>query len=522
MPDSLHEVLLDPGTYPERSKEIEVRETHISKVYLTETHAYKFKKPLDLGFLDFGTLEKRRHFCNEELRLNKRFCPDIYLDVVSLNMQRNSFKINGPGKAVEYAVKMQRLPENRMLDRLLGDAQSIELTSEIERLAGKLKDIYPTLPPCRKNDENNHFKMVQTNWQENFEQTRPYIGRTINGDLFELGRQRVDRLLDEYASTMERREKNGFVRDCHGDLHSRNICMTRDICIYDCIEFNRRFRIGDICGDIAFLLMDLDFRGHHDLSELLLEKVKPVLGDMEDADKLIPFYKFYRAWVRGKVQSFLLDEEDIEEDQRREAGQTAARYFNLAFGLQAPPGLILTCGLMGTGKTTVARGLEAATCATLLRSDVIRKEIFGADSHQSAQADFKEGIYTEEKTERTYEELLKRAGKAIEKGRPVIVDASFRKASNREDFAKLASRCDVPFLILHVDCPPDLALTRLDRRQSEESDASDARRALYTQQANVFEKPSDKDAKIDVDTSQEVDYNVSLILSRYLKMTGTT
>lgn len=521
MPDSHHRVLLDPATYPERSGGIDFRETHISTVYLTEMHAYKFKKPLDLGFLDFRTLEKRRHFCHEEVRLNKRFCNDIYLDVVSLNKHGESFKINGPGETVDYAVMMRRLPENRMLDSLLRGSQSTELVNEIDRLGDKLKEIYPTLPTSRSSNESDHLEMVRTNWQENFDQTRPYIGRTINRDLFELGRQKVETFLNDYAPALKQRENKGFVRDCHGDLHSRNICMTENICIYDCIEFNRRFRIGDIAGDIAFLLMDLDFRGHHGLSERLLDKVKQILGPEEETAELIPFYKFYRAWVRGKVESFLLDEENIEEDKRRDAGQTASRYFNLAFGLLAPPGLILTCGLMGTGKTTVARALAAATGATLLRSDVIRKEIFGLDSSQSATADFNEGLYTEDKTERTYEELWKRAKKTIEEDRPVIVDASFRKSSNRKEFEDLASRCEVPFLILHVDCPADLALSRLDRREREESDASDARRELYRQQANAFEKPSGKETKIDVDTSQEVDYNVSLILSQYLKMTGT-
>nr|NIQ96347.1 AAA family ATPase [Desulfuromonadales bacterium]NIR33573.1 AAA family ATPase [Desulfuromonadales bacterium]NIS42272.1 AAA family ATPase [Desulfuromonadales bacterium] len=444
MPETLHRHLLDPATYRESCAQVEFRETHISRVYLTDRHAFKFKKPLDLGFLDFSSLAYRRHFCQEELRLNRRFCSEIYLDVVTLNRSAEGYRINGPGETLDYAVRMKRLPEERMLDSLLADSRDKDLTAEIDRLADKLVEIYPTLPTFRASGDDSHVAMMRANWQENFRQTRPYIGQTINHELFELGRHRVGRLLDRVEPTMTRREKDGFVRDCHGDLHSRNICMTQDICIYDCIEFNRRFRIGDIIGDIAFLLMDLDFRNRRALSERLLEKAAPILGDAGDIAELIPFYKFYRAWVRGKVQSFLVDEEDTAEDVRREARQQALKYFNLGFGELAPSGLILTCGLSGTGKTTVARALSETTGAMLLRSDVIRKEIFGHDSRQARPGGFNKGLYTAEKTARTYAELRKRSEKILAEGKTVIADASFGKAADRLSFAALAKRCKVP------------------------------------------------------------------------------
>lgn len=521
MSGALHRHLLDPATWPESCEQVEFRETHISRVYLTDKHAFKFKKPLDLGFLDFSSLEKRRFYCHEEVRLNRRFCREIYLDVVTLNREGNGFAINGEGETVDYAVRMLRLPEKRMLDSLIADVSPDALSGEIDRLGDKLAEIYPELP-LSTGEEKSHVQMMRENWQENFSQTRPYIGRTIDRELFELGRNRVERQMERLLPIMQRRQSDGFVRDCHGDLHSRNICMTPDICIYDCIEFNRRFRIGDIVGDIAFLLMDLDFRDRHALSARLLEQVRPILGDAEDVEALVPFYKFYRAWVRGKVQSFLLDEEDVDESVRRDARRQAVRYFNLGFATQAPSGLFLTCGMSGTGKTTLAIALARTTGAELLRSDVIRKEIAGLDSDQPAPEAFGEGLYSPEHTERTYAELAKRAKNALDRGRTVVTDASFGKAQHRRRFEDVARRSAVPFQILHLTCPRDLALERLDRRQDAGEDASDADRRIYARQIETFEEPAPEEPKIVIDTSLDVDYNISSILHRYLRMTGTT
>lgn len=511
--------LLDPDTYPEKTLRVEVRETHISRVYLTDTHAYKFKKPLDLGFLNFVTLDSRKHYCHEEVRLNQRFCPQIYLGVVTLNRRGDRFSINGPGEVIDYAVQMRRMPEALMLDQLL-EQPDASLSTDMERLASTLKSLYPKLPVCKRNKPNRYLDLMSENWNENFSQTHPFIGHTLPKELFHVAKQYVAGFFAEHASALLRREDNGFVRDCHGDLHSKNICMMDPICVYDCIEFNERFRIADILSDIAFLLMDLEFRGHRPLAKQLKEELQPILGNTPDIDSLLPFYKLYRAWVRGKVQSMLFSETDVEEALRLKAGQNAARYFNLALGNVCPPGLVLTCGLMGTGKTTVAQSLTESTGANLLRSDVIRKELMGSQGDKSHDAPFNGGIYAPDRTRKTYEALFERTEEALEAGTMVIVDASFSQTTERNRFTDLAKRKGRPCLLLQITCRRSLAFQRLDRRRQKGDDASDGRRDLYDLQAARFEFPGREESKMTVDTSKNVDYNVSLILSQYLGKAG--
>lgn len=513
-PLDIHQQLLDPATYPEATRCVEFRETHISRVYLTDAHAYKLKKPLNLGFLDFSTLERRGFFCAEEVRLNRRFAPDTYLGVVELRRDQGRLRFGGPGELLEFAVRMRRLPEERMLDRLIDNAAP-DLPAEIERLARHLAPLLATATVCRDEAEGNQVAVVSNNCAENLAQTVPAIGRILSAEahwaMTRLTRAQLDRLSPLLAA----RETRGYVRDGHGDLHARNICMTDPIQVYDCIEFCRRFRVADVAAELAFLLMDLDFRGCRDLAARFLATYLECANDPE-LIQLLGFYKSYRAWVRGKVDSLLANETEVDATMRAEAQLRSRRYFNLALGYHVPATLVLTAGLMGVGKTTLARALAAALGGTLLRSDVVRKELAGIDPSSFQAEPFGTGLYTPAMNARTYAELGRRAQALLASGTTVIVDASFATSSERNSFFALADALGIPARLLHLQCDRATALARLDRRLAERSDASDGRSELVQAQAAVFEPLPASPQVIEIDSSAEVDYNVQKIICQLL------
>jgi len=507
----MHRQLLDPATYPEPTDSVEFRETHISRVYLTDSHAYKLKKPLDLGFLDFTTLERRGFFCAEEVRLNQRFAPGVYLGVAELREAPDgTLRFGGHGTLREFAVRMRRLPENRMLDRML-DGAAPDLPDEIERLARHLAPLLAASAVCRE----DHLAVVRGNCMENLAQTLPAVGQALSDEAHRaMSGLTITQLLN-LAPLIAAREARGYVRDGHGDLHARNICMADPIQVYDCIEFCRRFRVADIAAELAFLLMDLEFRGRRDLAERFLATYQTQAADPE-LNILLPFYKSYRAWVRGKIDALLANEAEVDATMRRQALERARRHFNLALGYHVPAMLLLTTGLMGVGKTTFARALAAAVCGTLLRSDVVRKELAGIDRGEPRPEAYGTGLYAPEMTARTYTELQRQAGTALQRGELVIIDAAFTKAAERQAFLALAERLGKPARLLHLHCDPATTLARLDRRQADGRDASDGRRELLPVQAAAFEPLRPGPQLIEIDSSAAVDYNVQQLLCRLL------
>lgn len=511
-----HQWLLDPASYPEPTTGVEFRETHISRVYLTDTRAYKFKKPLNLGFLDFSTLARRRHFCAEELRLNRRFAPAVYLDVVTLRQHGGRLSFGGPGRLLDVAVRMRRLPEERMLDRLL-EAGTPGLREEITRLAVSLAPLLAKTEICTgSGPDGDNAASVRANCLENLAQTEPLVGEALSPEGHRLMTAITRRELDRLEPLLRRRQIEGFVRDGHGDLHAANICMTEPVTLYDCIEFSRRFRVADVAAELAFLLMDLDARGRRDLAAHFVAVYLAHAPDPE-LHVLLPFYKSYRAWVRGKVDALLAATAEAGTAGGAAALTLARRYFNLALGYQLPAALYLTAGLMGVGKTTLARALSTATGAILLRSDEIRKELAGLPSALPNRDRFGSGLYAPEMTERTYAALRERAAQALSAGTPVIVDASFARRRERTAFAALAAAEQRPAYLLHLHCPEETALARLRRRVAEATDASDGRPELYHRQAADFEPMAAGDAVIDIDTAHPVDYNVQMILCHLLR-----
>ncbi|MCL2684796.1 MAG: gluconokinase [Candidatus Bathyarchaeota archaeon] len=320
------EAMLKPETYPDPVNKIELVQTHISFVFITEKYVYKIKKPVNFGFRDFSTLEKRQIYCRKELQLNRRLCPHIYLDVVPI-YKTDKLHIGGDGETVEYAVKMLRLPQERLMSELLQKNQITEKTiDEIAAIVAKFHSEAQTSP------EINTFgglEIVKTNWVENFAQTQKYIDQTISQTDYNLIQQKITDFMDLNSALFESRIADGRVRDCHGDLYSSNIFVTDPICIFDAIEFNDRFRYSDIASDVAFLAMDLDYQNRNDLSNYFIKQYILYSKDAQLA-QMLPFYKCYRAYVRGKVVSFRLDDPNIVVADKRLAVKEASAYFQLA------------------------------------------------------------------------------------------------------------------------------------------------------------------------------------------------
>jgi len=320
------EALMKPEAYDEEPGKIELTQTHISFVFLTRNFVYKLKKAVDLGFLDFTTLEKRRFFCEKELDLNRRLCEGMYLEVVPIN-RSNIIKIKGEGETVEYAVKMKRMPQERMMNKLL-EENKVD-SKLIDRIAKIIAEFHSKAETNKRISKFGSLAIIETNWKENFDQTKEFVGKTISTEDFKFIRERIDDFMKRNVSLFEKRIAEGRVRDCHGDIHSGNIFVTDRIYIFDAIEFNERFRYSDVASDIAFLAMDLDFKGRTDLSKFFVERYVKYSGDQE-LTKLLPFYKCYRAYVRGKVVSFKLEDPSVTSEEKSVAIKEAKAYFKLA------------------------------------------------------------------------------------------------------------------------------------------------------------------------------------------------
>lgn len=480
--------LLEPEAYPEEERPREVRlvETHISWLFLTGRFVYKVKKPVNFGFLDFTALEGRRHFCHEEVRLNRRLSPDVYLGVVEVVRRGGRYALYGAGEVVDYAVRMRQLPGDRWLSVLLERGQAGE--AEVRRVARRIARFHRSAETGPEVTRTGALETVRFNAEENFRQTEPYIGRTLDRPLYERVRAYTRAFLEVREPLFRRREREGRIRDGHGDLHAAQINLEDGIAIIDCIEFNTRFRYGDVAADLAFLAMDLDRHGRPDLERVLVEEWVRETGD-RGALEVLPYYKCYRAYVRGKVESFRLDEPGLPEAERTAAGERARRYFALAgeYARLRGPALLLTAGLMGTGKSTLARGLAEALGARLLSSDVVRKELAGIPPEEHRYEPWGEGIYSPSFTERTYRELHGRARALLRRGEVVVVDASYRARAWREEARRVAEEVGAPFWVVETACPEGEVLRRLAGRLAGAPTASDGRPELLSAQRAHFE-----------------------------------
>lgn len=326
---SLIHDLQDPDQLPDPSGRVKVVQTHISIVFVADDFVYKVKKPVNFGFLDFSTLEKRLRFCQREIELNRRLSKDIYLDVLPVVFNGKKHLIGaGPGEIVEYAVKMKRIPEDRLMKSMF---DSEKLSDEhLEKIARVLAKFHSSARRDLDIDRFGEPEKFRINTDENFEQVEKYIGKTISEKQFHLLKTWTDKFYKSNHDLFLKRIKAEKVRDCHGDLHMEHICLMDDVSIIDCIEFNDRFRYGDALADIAFLIMDLEYHGGNELSDKLWKKYSEITVET-GAEDLLTFYKVYRAFVRGKVIGFQIDDEAISDEKKQEAVKTAGKYFDLAY-----------------------------------------------------------------------------------------------------------------------------------------------------------------------------------------------
>jgi aminoglycoside phosphotransferase family enzyme len=320
------EALLSPDAYKEETGQIELRQTHISFIFLTRDFAYKVKKAVDFGFLDFTTLEKRRFFCEKELVLNRRLCGDMYIDLVPIK-KSDVIRMNGEGETIEYAVKMRRISEEKIMTRLLEEGKVDK--EVIDRIAQIIAEFHLKAENSEKIDEFGSFSIIDTNWRENFEQTQEFIDITISSKDYHLIHEKVINFMKKNYTVLEKRVADKRIRECHGDIHSGNIFIDDNVYIFDAIEFNERFRYSDCASDVAFLAMDLDLKNRKDLSDYLIQKYVHYSLDNE-LDKVLTFYKCYRAYVRGKVIGFKINDPNMDDNDKIDAQKEAIEYFNLA------------------------------------------------------------------------------------------------------------------------------------------------------------------------------------------------
>ena len=511
-PPALVKALLKPEVYPHNPQKVELVQTQMSFVFLTGDYVYKVKKPVDLGYLDYTTLEKRRFFCHQELELNRRLCPEIYLEVVPIVRSKGQIRIGGEGETIEYAVKMRQLPREQMMDSLLPLNRVTE--EMVVNVAEKLAAFHDKARTSPEISAFGELDAITTNTEENFIQTERYIDISIPSQKYHHIKAYTDNFVESNKSLFHRRVKNGRIKDCHGDLHAAHICFSDGIHIYDCIEFNDRFRYGDVASEVAFLAMDLDRYQRADLSQAFVNAYVRLSQDKE-LPQLLNFYKCYRAYVRGKVESFKLDDPYISE---KEASLTAAQgYFNLAYRYtKEKPLLLITAGLVGTGKTAVAQTLGRSLGLTVISSDVTRKELAGISPTEHRFEQFEGGIYSEDFSRKTYDEMFAQASKLLSRGQSVILDASFKKRPDRLRARSLAEEAKADFAVIECILDEDTVKSRLEQRLKKEGSVSDGRWEIFESQKQDFDKVTEfpSENHIILDTSQPMSNIIKIVLER--------
>ncbi|MBN1152544.1 MAG: AAA family ATPase [Dehalococcoidia bacterium] len=485
----------------------------MSLLFFAGDFVYKVKKPVDLGYLDYSTLSNRKRFCEQEVLLNRRLCADVYLGVVPITLRDAALRVEGTGDAVEYAVKMRRLPQDRMLDQLLATGQAD--SSTMDAIAARVAAFHSSAAATPDIAAFGRLETIRANTDENFAQTLPYVGRTITRTTHDLLERYTNGYLDTQRPLLERRVAEGRIRDCHGDLHVAHVCLTDNVCIYDCIEFNDRFRYGDVASEVAFLAMDLDRFRRSDLSRRFVDSY---VTDSSDAgvSELLPFYACYRAVVRGKVEGFKLNDPLIPDGERRSATWLARTYFQLARRYATGSGLLVVMsGVTGTGKSTIANRLSELLAGAVLSSDVVRKQLAGLSPERHAYEPFGEGIYSPEWTRQTYDELMRMALSLLTTGGCVILDASFLRNAERERACALAARTGSQLLLIECTAPRDILLARLAARQSAGS-ISDGRPEILDGQMAVSEPVSGQatSSRISIDTSTTIENIMEVIWGR--------
>jgi uncharacterized protein len=480
-----------PSSYPHRPRSVRSIQTHISWVFIAPPFVYKVKKPVNLGFLDFSTLEKREHFCQRELELNRRLCPETYLGVIPIYKKSGtSFSFTAEGEIAEYSLKMRELADGWFLRELV--AKGLAGETEINRVIACLQRFYESETPTPEIEHWGKAEKLKISTDENFAQVEQFTGKTISLPALETIRHFTDNFYTANESLFRERIRKHRIRDCHGDLHLDHVHITPEATtIFDCIEFNDRFRFIDIANDLAFLAMDFDFEGKHELGNLFLRNAARAFRDSAMLT-LANFYKCYRAFVRGKVEGIqAISQEPAPSDEH---AQRAARYFQLALRYAttgSEPVLLVVMGRIGTGKTTVASQLAREFDWPLFSSDQIRKALSGVPLRVRTAPELRAKVYSEQMTKETYQNLLKNGLAAVASHGGVVLDATFSSRTYRDLLHAECARAHVPFQVIELEADYQEITNRLRARNATAGEISDARPEDLDRLSAAYEPPSE-------------------------------
>jgi uncharacterized protein len=502
----LIEQMLRPRFYPHPVQEpIQLLQTHISYILLTGEYVYKIKKSIQFGFLDFTTLEKRQYFCHEELRLNRRLSPELYLGVLPIIERAGQYQFGLDDTAqtvAEYTLQMREFPQEMLLSYLFQNSKLIpEIVQQLamqvaafhsSALTNPEVTAYGSVASVQKVDTSNHAISAEfigiSQTQQQFNETHAFAAQ----------------FFERYADWFAQRQTEGKIRECHGDLHLNNVCIYQNnLRIFDCIEFNQEFRNIDIIYDAAFLIMDLEFGGRIDLANLFLNTYLEQTGDYKGAT-LLPLYLSMRAYIRGNVNSLALNDPTISATDKTAFLQRAQAYYRQAWeytqrmfsAKRSPSRLILMSGLSGSGKSTVARQLAQKLNAIHIRSDAVRKHLAQMPLYQRGdRGRLGSGIYTLEMTQRTYDRLLELGLLLAQQGWPVILDAKYDRRSLRQPVLEAANSAQIPVTIVECTAPTEVLRDRLKRRTN---DIADATADLLNSQVEAAEPLTDEEKAVAV------------------------
>ncbi|WP_455365091.1 bifunctional aminoglycoside phosphotransferase/ATP-binding protein [Kaarinaea lacus] len=488
--------------------QVQLIETHISWVLLTGKIVYKVKKPVDLGFVDFTTLEKRKHFCFEELRLNKRLAPELYIDVAAITQDATGLTINGKGSTIDYAVRLHQFDHDKQLDVLI---EHHKLTLEhIQELAQIIANFHHGIKRATADMRFGDPAIIHQVTQDNFHHCRELLQNERDLECLNNLAHWNDAEFSRIGALLAARKQSGFVRECHGDLHLGNIAIFKDnITPFDCIEFNPDFRWIDVISEVAFLVMDLYARKRTDLATHFLNDYLTLTGDYEGLSCL-RFYLVYRAMVRAKVEIIRSSQPDCSENQRETSLARYHHFVELAnqFREVSSPILVITHGFSGSGKTTIAKKLLHYWFAIHVRSDVERKRLYNLQPTDKSDSAVDRGIYTHEASEKTYAKLYKLADHILGNRWNVIVDATFLKREHRRRFQQLATEHQVPFVILDCRADTESLQQRIIAREQKTTAISEANlkvllRQIETEQAIANDE---KSHVVTVDTMRDINF----------------
>lgn len=513
----------DPDSYDYNPDQVEHIQTHISHVFIAGSYVYKIKKPVNFEFLDFSTLQKRKFYCEREVELNRRLCDDIYLGVVGIARRSDDsfiLEAGDQGNITEYAVKMKRLDEQYFLTCFI-DQGALKLR-QLDLVADKLSTFYNKQEPEEEILKWGAIKKVRYNTDENFSQTESFIGETIDENSFKAIRRYTNRYYSRFSFLFNRRIEEKRIVDGHGDLHLEHIHITPEkVRIYDCIEFNDRFRYGDTAADLAYLAMDLDFANYRKEERYFLEKMTQQLSD-PDMLIHIDFYKCYRAYVKGKVKSIQATEEEVGEEEREKARRKARSYFDLSLRyalLGSRPTVLVFMGRIATGKSTLAKSLSSRLNIEHFSSDRIRKSLKGLPLDERTDASQRNELYSQSMTQKTYSKLSEKALEYIEAHNSVILDATYSKEEYRKKLVNQLNTLDVSLYFIETQTPDELIVERLRERERKEGVISDARLEDFKKIDQKYQPPQELSPQnlIELDTSQSLKESLYGLYQKLIK-----